>query len=188
MSKDLSAQSKHDKNTDFLAGRPYHSHNYSLFSHSCCNHLPLTHIVPFPPIPLILENLSRLLCLPSALAVSQMWEYPWSSFYFSPGFPGILEKMELCDVSFIEEQYLVSLLSKAWESFRSVRWFAEMPSSQEAVMLAAFTSEISLHVTIWPKPLVFGMLFSSLLLLIHFVTRLLLKAILMLKRKVYLIQ
>lgn len=27
-------------------------------------------------------------------------------------------------------------------------------------MLAAFTSEISLHVTIWPKPLVFGMLFS----------------------------
>lgn len=67
MSKDLSAQSKHDKNTDFLAGRLYHRHNYSLFSHSCCNHLPLTHIVPFPPIPLILENLCRLLCLPFSI-------------------------------------------------------------------------------------------------------------------------
>lgn len=150
---------RHDKSTDFCAGRPCYDHNSALIFHPCCSHLPLPCVFPFPPVPLISEKLCRHLGLPSELAVWQLWEYPRSAFYFSLSSPGILEKMELSDVSFTGELCPV-LPIEAWESFRSVRWLSEMPSSEEEAMLAAFTSEISLDVSIWPKPLIFGRLFS----------------------------
>lgn len=40
-----------------------------------------------------------------------------------------------------------------------MKWFSEMPGREEEVMLAASTSEISLDVSIWPKPLIFGRFF-----------------------------
>lgn len=115
--------------------------------------------VPLPSCPMNFRESMQAFASAIRIGCLAVVGVPQVYFCFSMSSPGILEKLKLSDVSFTGEQLPV-LHSKAWESFRSVRWLAEMPSSEQEAMLAASTLEISLDVSIWPKRLFFGKHFS----------------------------
>lgn len=147
---------RHEKSADFLAEKSCYNHNFVLICNLCSIHIPLFYLLPFLPCPI--NFIAGIQASGSAIKNGCMPVVgePQSSFLFFFT-PGILEKAELSDVSFTRQQFPV-LHSKAWENFRSIKCFSEMPSREKEVMLAASTSEISLDVSIWPKPLVFGKL------------------------------